>query len=338
MVESINVKYPKRAIFPKKMQAQFLSEQIDKLGLSWSGLADKMSVHKRTLNDWKREQYSIPLDAVKKICRLSRSRMPKKIKIRDPFWYVNLGAKNGGLACLKKYGRVGGDPEYQKKKWYEWWYKKGQYNLVGCIRGPLPIKTPIFSVDLAEFVGIVMGDGGITQSQIIITTNSVDDKEYGHYVKKLIEKIFDINTAIYYRKNEQAMYIVASRKKLVEFCNKKLGLKIGNKLKQGLDIPGWIKGNLEYEKACIRGLVDTDGCIFTECHKIKNKLYNYKRLNFSSQSSQLRNSVFEILEKIGLSPKIRNNKCVQIEDRENIKKYFQFIGTSNPKHLKRYYK
>jgi hypothetical protein len=52
----------------------------------------------------------------------------------------------------------------------------------------------------------------------------------------------------------------------------------------------------------------------------------------------LRKSVFEILEKNGLSPKVRNNRCVQIEDKEKIKRYFQVIGTSNPKHLKRYYK
>ena len=74
------------------------------------------------------------------------------------------------MACFKKYGRIGGDPEYQKKKWREWWDAKGQHNPVGCIKGPLPIKIPKFSEDLAEFTGIVIGDGGITQGQIIITT------------------------------------------------------------------------------------------------------------------------------------------------------------------------
>ena len=330
--------YSKRVIFPKGSQNEFLFEQAKKLGVSLNELANKIGAHQRTFNDWKREQGSMPLDILEKICKISNSKIPKDVEIKDPFWYVNLGAKNGGLACLKKYGRVGGDQVYQKKKWYEWWYKKGQYNHVGCIKGPLPIKIPHFSKKLAEFTGIIIGDGGITKSQVIISTNSVDDKKYGFYIKRLIKKLFDVNASIYYVSGVRVMTIAVSRKKLVEFCNKKLGLSIGNKLKQNLDIPAWIRKNSEFEKACIRGIMDTDGCIFKECHKIKGKFYNYKRLNITSASPFLRKSIFEIFEKNGLSPKIRNNRCVQIEDKEKIKRYFEIIGTHNPKHLKRYYK
>ena len=260
------------------------------------------------------------------------------VVIKDPFWYVNLGAKNGGLATIKKYGRVGGDPEYRKKKWYEWWEKEGKNRKdihIGKIKN---IRIPSLSKELAEFTGIVMGDGGITQNQVMISTNSIDDKKYGYFIKKLIKKLFNVNASIYYTVRARVMIIAVSRKKLVEFCNKKLELKIGNKLKQGLDIPNWIKGNLEFEKVCVRGLIDTDGSIFNECHNINGKKYNYKRLNFTSASPELRKSVFNILQKNGLSPKIRNNRCVQIEDKAKIKEYFEIIGTHNPKHLKRYYK
>ena len=330
--------YPKRVIFPKNLQQKFLYEQAQKLGISLNGLADLLSVHRRTFNDWKREEGSMPIDILAKICKITSSKFPQNIDIREPFWYVNLGAKNGGIACLKKYGRIGGDQAYQKKKWYEWWHKKGQYNKTGRIRGPLPIKIPKFSKKLAEFSGIVIGDGGITDKQVIITTNSIVDKEYAFFIKNLIKELFDLEASIIYRKKELAMYIMVSRKKLVKFCNKKLGLHIGNKLKQGLDIPTWIRNNSELEKACIRGIMDTDGCIFEECHKIKGKFYNYKRLNITSASPFLRKSIFEIFEKNELSPKVRNNRCVQIEDKEKIKRYFEIIGTHNPKHLKRYYK
>jgi len=330
--------YQKRVIFRKGEQAKFLLSKINKLNISWNELAAKIGIHQRTLNDWKREQYSMPIDTLDKICRLSLLKRPKNIKIKPAFWHINTSAKLGAIASIKKYGRVGGNQEYQKKKWYEWWYKKGRCQNVGCIKAPLPIKIPRFSKNLAEFTGIIIGDGGITRNQVFVSTNSIYDKKYGYFVKKLIKKLFQVNASIYYGKKRSVMIIAVSRIKLVEFCNKKLGLNIGNKLKQGLAIPAWIRKKSEFEKACIRGLIDTDGCIFNECHNIKGKKYNYKRLNFTSASPELRKSVFDILEKNELSPKIRNNRCVQIENNENIEKYFKTIGTNNPKHLKRYYK
>ena len=310
--------------------------QINKLNITWHELGDSIGVHHRTLNDWKREKCLMSLEGLRKICKLSSSKIPENIRLKDPFWYTHKGARLGALATFKKYGRVGGNQEYQKKKWYEWWYKEGQYAKNGCIKPPLPIRIPHFSKDLAEFTGIVLGDGGISRSQVKITTNSRDDKQYAFFIKRLIKKLFAVNPSVYYRNDSLAMDIVVSRVKLVEFCNKKLGLKIGNKLRQNIDIPSWIRKNPGFEKACIRGLVDTDGCIFDERHNIKGKKYCYKRVNFKSASPELRKSVFDILNKLDLSPRIRNDECVQLEKKEKIRKYFEIIGTSNPKHARRF--
>lgn len=332
-----SIVYSQRAIFQKGKQAIFLSKAREKINLPWSVLAQKINIHNRTLNDWKREEYSIPLNQVEVICKMSDLPLPSNIKIESPFWYTKKGAKIGALAALKKYGSVGGDPEYRKKKWYEWWDKKTDKKH-GCIAEPLPIKNPHFSKKLAEFTGIILGDGGITNGQVMIFTNMVTDRKYGFFISVLIEELFGVIPSIYFRPAYSLMTIAVSRTKLVAFCNKKLGLKTGHKIKQQIDIPDWIKGNLEYEKACMRGLMDTDGCIFYECHNIKNKKYCYPRLSFVTASEPLRNSVFDILHKLNLNPKIRNvnKRYVQIEDKEDIKKYFKVIGSSNPKHLNRY--
>ena len=87
----------------------------------------------------------------------------------------------------------------------------------------------------------------------------------------------------------------------------------------------------------MRGLMDTDGCLFYECHNIKDKKYCYPRLSFISASAPLRKSVFEILDKLSLQPKIRNIRYVQIENKEKIKEYFNIVGSSNQKHLNKYY-
>src|SRR3989339_32982 len=84
--------YKKRAIFPKGRQSKFLLNAFNKSHLSWFELAKKINIHERTLNDWKREQYSMPIDKLKKICDIANINMPDVV-IKDPFWYVNLGAK-----------------------------------------------------------------------------------------------------------------------------------------------------------------------------------------------------------------------------------------------------
>lgn len=336
MAESINIKYPKRVIFPKKEQRLFLLQAISKLGISFFELAKRLNIHPRTLNDWKREKYSMSLPAINKISKLAKIKKPANIEVRKPFWNNSDSAKIAAFAVLKKYGYIGGDPKKRKKKWYEWWNKKGKYKKMGCIIGPLPIKTPAFSESLAEFTGIMLGDGGISKNQVKVYTNSTTDIQYAFFVKRLIKRLFGISPSVCYRKDALVVDITVSRKKLVDFCHEKLGLKIGNKLKQGLDIPKWIKNSVKFKKACIRGLIDTNGCIFNECHRIKGKTYGYKGVNFVSASEKLRKSVFDILSEFDLSPKIRNNRSVQIENAEKITKYFEIIGSNNQKHKKRY--
>lgn len=338
MTELAISKINKRAIFPHGSQKRFLLKAFSNLNLSYIQFANKIKVHPRTLNDWKREKYSIPVNILKKISNVAKVEIPKNIKIKDPFWYVykgaKIGSKAGALACFKKYGSYGGDPEYRKKKWYEWWEREGKFKSKIIISKP--VREPKYSQEVAEFTGIVMGDGGLTKNQLIITVNSRDDKEYAFFINKLINRNFGVPVSIYYRKGQLAMSLAVSRVRLVKFCKNKLGLKIGDKLKQGLDIPEWIKKNRTFKIACIRGLMDTDGCIFNECHIINKKKYCYPRMSFVSASIYLRVSVFNILKELGFTPKMRNNRSVQLENRKDIIEYFDLINTNNPKHRKRF--
>ncbi|TSC96171.1 MAG: Uncharacterized protein Athens101410_101 [Parcubacteria group bacterium Athens1014_10] len=330
----VNPFISKRVIFPPSEQKKFIIENKKTLDLSDEKLAYLLKINHRTLTNWKREKFSISLKAVKIILKKTDGKMPKNVEIKEAFWYANKGAKLGGLTVYKKYGKIGGDPEYRKKKWYEWWEKIGKFNPNEYFVAK-KIVMPQKNTDLAEFIGIMIGDGGITKNQITVSLNYKTDKLYSIFVKNLIRKLFKINPSIYIRKNQSLTNIVVSRKRLVLFC-KSLGLKIGDKLKQNLDIPQWIKKNKSFKIFCLRGLMDTDGCIFNECHKINEKKYCYHRLSFVSHSKQLRSSVFKILEELDFSPKIRNNRSVQLESRKDVIKYFNLISTNNPKHKKRF--
>lgn len=68
-------------------------------------------------------------------------------------------------------------------------------------------------------------------------------------------------------KGTKVFRIYVSRSELVKFC-KDIGLVIGHKIEQKIDVPDWIKKNEKYFRACLRGLVDTDGCVFTHRYKV----------------------------------------------------------------------
>jgi len=339
MAESLKRNYSKRIIFPPTKQKRFLFKAVKNLNLSWTSFANKLGVHKRTLNDWKREEYSMPLDAVKKISKIAKVKIPKNIKIKDPFWYVYKGAKIGGkmgaIACFKKYGSYGGNPIYRKKKWYEWWEREGKYksNIISAVK---PIKKPDFSEKLAEFVGIILGDGSIGKKQISVTLHSEDDKEYGDFVIKLIKKLFNVYIGVHYRKDSKAISYNVSRAELIRFCTEKLGLKQGNKVKQQVDIPDWVKKDRQYSIACVRGLVDTDGCVFTHRYKVNGRPYGYKKLSFTNHSYPLRKSVFDILKYNGLNPRfVKTKEDIRLDSISDMQKYFKIFSSHNSKHLKR---
>lgn len=260
--------------------------------------------------------------------------MPKEAKIEKAYWHTPTAGKKGAINRFKKYGRVALDEEHRLNAWRKWWVHEGQYkhNFYFKVRN---IKTPLKNEKLAEFVGIMIGDGGITARQTIITLNYRDDKEYIGFVIKLIHTLFGVEPSRIRQHKHSVDSLVVSRTELVRFCLS-LGLAQGNKLKNGLDMPLWVRANRKFSAACVRGIMDTDGCIFNECHKIKNGQYCYPRLSIVSASPVLLHSIYTFLRNEGFSPRIRNNRSVNLEIRADIARYFKEIGTHNPKHARRW--
>ncbi|MFH1769494.1 MAG: hypothetical protein ABH833_02390 [Parcubacteria group bacterium] len=328
------MKYPQRVQFPKGKQKEFLFNIKRVLKWDTNEIANLVGLSTRTIRDWQREKLLMSLPAFNKLLNESGIPKPKGIKIRDPFWYTQDGGMRGYIALIKKYGHFPKNEKKRKEKWYEWWNTKGKYSHPLTVSSP--ISRPRKSKDLAEMTGILLGDGGITKNQVIVTLNCRDDKEYSEYVYTLMQKLFGVTPSVYRQEEASVNKIAISRVQLVKYCVENLGLVIGDKIRQQIDIPKWVKANQKYSIACLRGLVDTDGSIFLECHKIKGKKYCYQRLNFTSLSEPLRKSVFKIYTKLGLTPKLRNNRSVQIEKKEEIAYYFRTVDTSNPKHRRRF--
>lgn len=327
----------KRVVFPKKEQNLFIEKILNSISL-WE-MAKICHVSERTIRDWRREKFTVDFSALRRICKKTGISFPRPVSLKERYWYTTNGASAGGIAVFKKYGGVGGDPKHRKKKWQEWWEKEGRYKHHPIIGISKPIQKPPFSSELAEFVGILLGDGGISRNQIVVSLNSIEDVGYAKFVITLIKKLFSVPVGTYLDKNAAVIDLVISRVELVRFCVKKLGLKVGNKVKQQVDIPEWIKRDKHYLIACTRGLMDTDGSVFLHRYKVGGKWYAYPKISFSNRSIPLLEGVFHALTLLGMKPRItKDRKDVRIESQKDVKLYFDLVGTSNAKYLKKYSK
>lgn len=192
------------------------------------------------------------------------------------------------------------------------------------------VILPKFSEDLAEFFGIMMGDGGINNPwQANITLNSIADADYSKYILGLCGKLFGVTPAIRKRKERNALIVSLASTSVVDFLVLN-GLPRGNKLKNGLRIPGWILKKSAYQKTCVRGLIDTDGCIFVHKHNVRGKTYKNIGLTFTSYDPGLIFQVADILEKFGVMPHIsKRGKDVYLYRAESVRDYLAVFGASN---------
>lgn len=326
----------KRVIFPKGKQGEFLVNSKNSLNVTWGQFSRILQKSSRHLIDWKNEKYSISLSAVQTICDQLKRPFPDGVRIQNAYQYTSRAGREGGYATLKKYGRVGGDPNRRLAGWRKWWEKTGKNkpNIIANIRKP--VRKPGKSKKLAEFIGILLGDGGITPMQITVTLHCRDDKEYIQYVAELMRNLFRVEPSISMRKRDQGSTILISRSNLVDYLVRSLGMKTGNKVAQQVDVPKWVKQNNAYLKACIRGLFDTDGCVVKHRYSVNGKIYEYKKLMFTNHSKPILFAVYDFLQSMGFNVRLSRDRNVWIDKQDHVRKYVREIGFHNPKHLNRY--
>jgi len=197
------------------------------------------------------------------------------------------------------------------------------------------IKKPRRSVELAKLIGIMLGDGGIrTKYQLTVSFNYKTDREFTEHVAGLIKRLFAVEHIIAKRKDSLGADIVISSVSVVDFLLKQ-GLKAGNKVKNQVDIPLWIKSNMEFQKACLRGLVDTDGSLYCHRYKVNNKWYEYLKIDFTNCSKPLLNSVYTILSGLKIKSSLKGVH-ITVSSQADVNRYLARVGSSNPKFLDRW--
>lgn len=321
-----------RATFPKGEQRKALLDLEKELSIV--AMAKTCNCSVRTIRDWRREKFSMNLSCLQKLCAKAQCPIPETMQVRDAYAHTRTAGAKGWCSVKAKYGRVPTNETHRKNAWRIWWNTKGKFENNPILKTK-PIYQPKKNSELAELIGIVMGDGGISRYQVVVTLHHIDDYEYSAFVAKLIKKLFHVTPHIRHSPKKSVREIIISRAELVKYLHS-LGLPIGNKVAQQFDIPNWIKKNKKLSIACLRGLVDTDGSIFTHRYKVNGKWYSYKKLSFTSLSRPLLQSVAMIMQSIGLHPRISANQNVWLDSKKDMERYLLVIGSHNPKHLKRY--
>jgi len=224
---------------------------------------------------------------------------------------------------------------------------------------PNIIDIPTICEDLAEDIGIQLGDGCIGifkdgklkngapryRKSIEICGNKTEDRPYLiEHVRSLKRKLYGDNFSIQIIENRNAGTVVLVMKsvKLFDFY-KSIGLPIGPKTHAKMPE---IINSIPLRRAFLRGLTDTDGCL---CFRINGK-YRCPVIRLAMKSTELARDVCKALDENELTYSwMRDSKRhdkrtgnthtindIYIAGNKNLEKWMKLIGFNNPVHRSKY--
>lgn len=194
--------------------------------------------------------------------------------------------------------------------------------------------------EIAEIVGIMMGDGGLYLDRLKKYQTSVsfhkEEKQYLYYVKELLENNFKYKFCITELESE---YLLRNTSVFVGKTLISYGLSSGNKVKNNVIIPTWVLTKNKFITSFVRGFFDTDGCVY-------RKYANYLQIQIKLGSKITLESIRNAIIKLGFNPTViqrdeYNNKIswkFYLSRQNEIKLFFNKIKPANIKHVKRFNK
>jgi intein/homing endonuclease len=321
-----------RVILRETERMRYFSTLKEKASLSSKELCLKLKVDRRLFNSYCSGEFTIPLKLCQKIQKEFGIEIPRKAQIKPLFWHTRDAGKKGAIISYTRHGnpgtaegrRIGGlnSLKSSKLKNSNFIFKK-------------KIVEPEQSFEFAELIGALIGDGGISSYQVKVTLGLKTDRMYADHIKFLFESLFRVIPKIYIQEAKSTVEVVVSSRALVEYLTK-LGLPLGDKIRQEIDIPFWIKNKQIFLRPCLRGIFDTDGCISEDRHNYKNSKYASPNISFKSASEELRKTIYKALKIEGFNPTLSSYRAVMLRKREEVVKFFRIIGSSNSKHIQRF--
>jgi hypothetical protein len=214
------------------------------------------------------------------------------------------------------------------------------------------------NAEIAEILGAFIGDGWIESkaNAFYITGDRLEDKDYyDYFLAPLFSKWFcEVKPKEFSYWNVYG--INCYKKSIVENCLK-LGFQSGLKALSA-KIPKEIMNSkdIKIKKAVLRGIFDADGSFWCEKSRAKTSVewkrthHYHPEFQIGSCSKELLEQIellfkeFEIKSKMVLKNKagikcnrnIHNYYALRIRRIKDIERWFEVIGSSNPRHQTRY--
>lgn len=198
------------------------------------------------------------------------------------------------------------------------------------------------SSDLAELIGILLGDGSIgiyqckerershTQHKLQITCNKVDDADYIKYIENLLLKLFGAKPKISYRDKKTCDLRMFDRR-IIRFLINEIGMELSPKWNRA-KIPNFYLNN-DLELKVLRGYFDTDGSVVVT----NNNGTVYPRLEMKVCPSIMQTQFIEILNRLGFNFGVyqigKGKVRIQMNGKKQLSKWVKEIGFSNTKHV-----
>lgn len=198
-------------------------------------------------------------------------------------------------------------------------------------------------INLYEFLGIIIGDGCLLYYPehrvygLEITGNATEEQDYYLKIKNFITKEFNLNSRVYVRKmkNGTGLKLVVYSKKLAEKMmtygitkNKTFTITIHDSLLS------W-----EKSKFILKGIFETDGCLYFSKSKPLIGKPSYPRLEIKTASLALANQMVSILKENCFNPHDHQNgttRVIYLSGKEMLEKWIQEIGFSSLKNKTKY--
>lgn len=190
---------------------------------------------------------------------------------------------------------------------------------------------------LAEIVGIMQGDGCLHRDNRGALNTIVcfhpEEKKYQQHVFKLFSEYFDIVFGWQEISQEKLMRTGSSK---VGNALLRAGLKPGRKTMNGTNIPKWIFQERTLMIAYLRGVFDSDGCVY-------RKYDDYAQVQIKLATKALVMSLRKLLITLGFHPtkmqkEIRGGfPCwkIYLSRQGEIDIFFDLVRPANTKHVKR---
>ncbi len=278
------------------------------------------------MENYRSGQWTIPSRLFDKLCDLLPSHLEKLFKSKLNYKTGNWGQIIGGNITYGKHQDI---------------FEKGRAIAIAKQK-----ENPKHDFDLdmelteglSEFIGCFIGDGFTNNygGKYVVQfagDNRFDADYYDGTIIPIARSLFGFDKAGI-RRSGNALWVSFYSKRLFEFLTTGFEMPAGLKFNR-VRIPVEIlESGPEKIIPCIRGMFDTDGCVFYD----KRPAYRrpYIRIELTMRNPFLIRQVHYQLKKIEVRSKVLSDETrLQITAREDVKLFLQKIGFSNKRHRNR---